>query len=148
MAIGASGSQQILTQSGWRSLKSLYDGYVSGGISLGIAYVEPTSFNTIKYMTIRQVYNHSIGLGVRLTTEDGTICVVSAYGAILDLAEDYPPRPTIMHPSDAKCLVGPNMNSSDKYLVRRIDKREFVTINCYSLPVPNMVAKGGFVIID
>lgn len=146
--VGASGSQQILTASGWRSLKSLYNAYVSGGINMSIAYVEPTSFGTVKYMTIRQVFNHSICSGIRLTSEDGSTCIVSAGGLILDMAEDYPPRPVARHPGDAKCLVGPNIGTSGKYLIRRIDNREFVTINCYSLSVPNMIGKGGFVIIE
>ena len=144
---GASGSQEILTSNGWVTLRDLYGRYVSGR-QLSVAYVEPTKFNQVNYMTVRQVFNHSLCSGIRLTAEDGSTCIVAADGLILDMAEDYPPRPTVRHPSDAKCLVGPNLESPTKYLVRRIDKREFVTINCYSVPVPNMIGKGGFVIVQ
>lgn len=146
MSVKISGSQQILTSGGWQSARSLYSAYF-GGAKFSIAYVEPTSFRTVKYMSVNQIYNHGLGSGVRLTSEDGSTCVVSSEGLVLDMAEDYPPRPTVRHPSDAKCLVGPNMASTSKYLVRRIDRREFVIINSYGIPTPNVICKGGFVAV-
>ena len=148
MAAGASASQSILTNAGWRTLGQLHNIYVYNGLAgITIAYAEPTKFREVHYMPVHQLYDESIRMGVRLTTEDGITALVCADGAILDMAEDYPPRPTIRVPSDAKCLVGPNLDTDTKYFVRKIVKREFVTINCYTLPVPNMIGKGGFVII-
>lgn len=147
MAAGASGSQSILTSSGYQSLQSLYSNYVSSGSVPSIAYVEPTAWRTVRYMSVRQVFNRDTCLGVRLITEDGITCLVPEEGMLLDLAEDYPPRPTFRHPTDVKCLVGPNMDSSGKRYVRKIVKREFVMINVYTVPVPNMIAKGGFIIL-
>ena len=147
MAAGAAGVQQILTSTGYLTLKQIYDTYVFSGAIPKIAYVEPTAFRDVKYMSVKTIFSYGLRTGIRLKSEDDVTAIVCTDGFILDLAEDYPPRPTVKHPSDAKCLVGPNMDSTGKYFVRKIVSREFVIINCYTLPVPNMIARGGYVII-
>lgn len=150
MATGASHQQLVMVNGGsFVTLGELYSAFIAGGIgAYTINFADPSNPSIILGQRIDTVYNHKSRMGVRLVTEDDRTVVVAATGYVLDPAEDAPARMTIKHPSDAKCIIGPNLSGSDpKLIVRNIVSRSFLNITAISLPVPNMIADSGFVIV-
>lgn len=150
MATGAASTQLVRVNGGsFVTLGTLYSAFLAGELgNYSIDYADPIDPSRIMSMHIDTVYNHKHRMGVRLKTEDDRIVTVAATGYILDPATDFPARVTIKHPSDAKCIMGPNLDGNNpKIIVREILDREFVTITAMSLPVPNMISDAGFVIV-
>lgn len=91
---------------------------------------------------------------ITVTTEDEDSVVVSAAGGLIDVGEVPPLKDlylTVHTPGDTKCMVTAlteyGGEPGDKQIVRRVVAYSHGRGCVMTLPVPNMMAKCGFVIL-
>jgi len=145
------------------TLGTLYAEYVAGRIGqYQIYYVDPQSIEDsrkekilkplVGAMSITDVQNQGIHQKVTVTSEDELSVTLGATGALLDFADFDPPHITVNYPSNTKHYVtalrslgGP---PGDTIFVRKVTGYRMTgSCNVITLPVPNMIADSGFVIM-
>ncbi|MCM1230263.1 MAG: hypothetical protein NC489_09020 [Ruminococcus flavefaciens] len=167
MATGAYCDQLIWVQVGGGTtavtLDTLYRAYLDGSIGKYRAWCfDPEEFQKpeeergpmVYTMPIPYVTVHHMHQLTTVTTEDEDSVVVSADGGLVDAAE-VPPLKDIylaVHtPSETRCMVTAlteyGGQPGEKQIVRRVVTYAHGYGCVMTLPVPNMIAKCGFVII-
>ena len=150
MATGIDAKQKIYVNGKQLvTVEQLHEAYVTGRLpQYTIAFVDPDDLTTVKYQHVDYVYSEGPRLGVRLTVIDDRTVTIAAGGLVIDVAEDAPLRRTVRFPSDAKCIYGmPDNLDTNHMVVRQIYERKFVTIDCMTLPVPNVITADGFIVV-
>lgn len=163
---GAYAGQRIWVQSGGTitvTLDTLYQAYLNGTIGNYRAWCfDPNEFRKpeeergplVYTMPIPYVSNFHMRQLVTVTTEDEDSVIVSAAGALIDVGEVPPLKDiylTTHFPADTKCMVTGlteyGGKPGNKQIVRRVVSYSFGYGAVMTLPVPNMIAECGFVII-
>lgn len=163
---GAYCGQQIWVQAGGTitvSLETLYQAYLDGSIGNYRAWCfDPEEFQKpeeergpmVYTMPIPYVSVYHMHELVTLKTEDEDEVIVSADGGIIDVGEVPPLKKTYLTkhiPGETKCMVTALTEHDgipgDKQIVRRVVTYAHGYGCVMSLPVPNMIAKSGFVIV-
>ena len=164
---GAYCNQKIWVLSGGATttvtLDTLYRAYLNGTIGNYQAWCfDPEEFQKpeeergpmVYTMPIPYVTVHHMRQLTTVTTEDEDSVVVSADGGIIDVAE-VPPLNKIYlathAPSETRCMVTAltkyGGQPGDKQILRRVVTYAHGYGCVMSLPVPNMIAECGFVIV-
>lgn len=163
---GAYANQKIWVQYGGTclvTLNDLWEAYLDGSLTQYKAWCfNPYEFikkesergPMIYTMPIPYVMNYHMHELITVATEDGETVVLSSSGALMDLAEYAPAkdvRPAPKIPVDARCFVSALTDfkgePGNMQIVRRVVDCAVGHGCLMNLPVPNMIAESGFIIL-
>ena len=163
---GAYANQKIWVDQGAKclmTLNDLWEAYLDGSIASIKAWCfDPYEFmkkkedrgDMVYTMPIPYVINYHMKELITVATEDGETAVLSSSGALMDLAEYAPAkdvRPAPKIAVDSRCFVSALTDFQGEpgkmQIVRRVVDCAIGHGCLMTLPVPNMIAESGFIIL-